>query len=173
MTKCIAIIFLSIITTVSIMAQKEIKTSITIQATPQQVWDILTNFEAYPEWNPFIKSINGTIQEGEKIKVHIEGMKFKPKVLAFKKEQEFRWKGKLLFKGLFDGEHSFVIEDNLDGSVTFKHEEQFSGILVGLFSKKLDRETLPGFKAMNEKLKELAEQKNAQLENAEIHASDN
>ena len=38
---------------------KEIKTEILINAAPEKVWSILTNFEKYPDWNPFIKSING------------------------------------------------------------------------------------------------------------------
>ena len=36
---------------------KQIKTSIHINATKEKVWEILMDFEKYPEWNPFIKSI--------------------------------------------------------------------------------------------------------------------
>ncbi|WP_228479091.1 SRPBCC family protein [Flavobacterium soyangense] len=36
-----------------------------------------------------------------------KGMTFKPKVLAFETNKEFRWLGHLLFPGLFDGEHKF------------------------------------------------------------------
>ncbi len=35
---------------------KSLKTSITIEAAPSVVWDILMDFEAYPDWNPFIKN---------------------------------------------------------------------------------------------------------------------
>ncbi len=141
------------------MAQKEIKTSIQISASPERVWKVFTNFEDYGNWNPFILSIEGNVKTGERIKINANGMKFKPEVLAFQENRELRWKGKLLFEGIFDGEHIFLIEDNKDGSVTFKQEEKFSGILVGLFAKKLDTETKEGFKQMNRKLKELAENK--------------
>jgi len=139
------------------MAKKEINTSINISASAQKVWSILTNFDDYENWNPFIKSIRGNVSQGQKIDVELDGMKFKPEVLVFEKEKEFRWKGALLFKGLFDGEHSFHIIDNGDGSVRFEHNEKFSGILVGLFAKKLDGETTDGFIAMNQALKEMAE----------------
>jgi len=43
------------------------------------------------------------------------------------------------------------------GLVLFKQEEIFTGVLVGLFSGKLDRETLPGFEGMNEGVKVLSE----------------
>lgn len=139
------------------MAHKEIKTSIVIQASPEKVWSILTNTEEYPNWNPFIKSFEGQIKVGNTVKINAGGMNFKPTILKFEKNKELRWIGRLLFKGIFDGEHSFQIEDNGDGTVTFKHEEIFNGILVGPFSKKLDKDTKTGFEDMNRILKEKAE----------------
>ena len=139
------------------MAHHEIKTSILIQATPQKVWSILTNFAAYPNWNPFITSISGEVVEGQNIKASIGGMSFKPKILVAKKNEELRWLGKLFISGLFDGEHIFKLEDLGNGTVNFRQEEKFAGILVSLFSKKLDTDTRAGFELMNEKLKELAE----------------
>jgi len=41
------------------MAHKEIKTSIEISASPETIWKILTNFEDYENWNPFITKISG------------------------------------------------------------------------------------------------------------------
>lgn len=139
------------------MAEKIIKTEILINATPDRVWSILTDFEKYPEWNPFVLSLTGDMVVGQSIKIVLPDMTFKPTLLVFQKNKELRWKGKLLFKGIFDGEHSFIIEDNKDGTVTFRHEEIFNGILVGLFAKKLDTDTRSGFEAMNEKLKERVE----------------
>jgi len=146
------------LTTLSIMASKEIKTQITINASPQKVWTILSDFENYSSWNPFITSLEGDVEVGNKIKVNAGGMNFKPEVLAYKENKELRWIGKLLFSGVFDGEHSFELVDNQDGTTTFHHNEKFNGFLVGLFSKKLDTDTKSGFEAMNDKLKELAEQ---------------
>ncbi len=139
------------------MAQKTIKTQISIDATPEKVWQILTDFDKYPDWNPFILSLTGVMETGQKINIKLADMSFNPTILKFEKNKEMRWIGKLLFKGLFDGEHSFIIEDNKDGTVTFKHEEIFNGLLVGPFSKKLDTQTKQGFEMMNQKLKELAE----------------
>ncbi len=139
------------------MAHKEIKTSIVINSNRQNIWKVFSNFSDYKTWNPFIESIQGAVKVGNKIEVKAGGMKFRPEVLVYEEFKEFRWIGKLLFRGLFDGEHSFEIIDNLDGTCTFKHEEKFTGILVGLFSKKLERETKPGFEKMNQKLKEKVE----------------
>lgn len=136
---------------------KEIKTEILIKATPEKVWSVLTNFKEYPKWNPFVRSLTGNVKVGNKIKVVLQGMTFKPEVLVYESNKEFRWLGHLIFSGLFDGEHSFVLIDNGNGTTTFKHSEKFNGILVGLFSKKLDKETKSGFESMNQSLKEKAE----------------
>ncbi len=141
----------------SVKSIKEIHTSVLIEASPEIVWNILTDFDKYPLWNTFITSINGDISEGKTIEVKAGGMKFKPTILKCEKNKEFRWLGKLFFKGIFDGEHIFQIIDNNDGTSTFQHSELFSGFLVMFFSKKLDGETTQGFKNMNTKLKELSE----------------
>ncbi len=139
------------------MAKKQIITEIKIKSSPEKVWKVLTDFPNYPTWNPFIKSIEGKVAVGNNIKASIDGMNFKPEVLVYKENKEFRWIGSLLFKGLFDGEHYFQIKDYKDGTVTFIQGENFSGILVGMFAKKLDNETKAGFIAMNEQLKIEAE----------------
>lgn len=141
---------------------KEIRTSIVINASAEQVWTVLTNFEKYPEWNPFLKSITGKVKVGNNIVARIEppeakGMTFKPRVLAFEPNKEFRWIGHLLFPGLFDGEHIFELTGNTDGTTTFVQREKFRGILVPLFKKMLDINTLNGFNEMNKALKERVE----------------
>ena len=141
---------------------KEIKTEIRINSTVEKVWGALTDFNNYPNWNPFIKSIKGPVLVGNKIVVRLEppgatGMTFIPKVLAFEPYKEFRWIGHLVFPGLFDGEHKFELIDNANGTTTLIQSEKFSGILVPLLKKQLDDNTKRGFEAMNEKLKELVE----------------
>ena len=141
---------------------KEIKTEIVIKATPEKVWAILTDFDNYPNWNPFIKSIKGQVAVGNKIIARLEppkakGMTFKPSVLIFDANKEFKWLGHLLFPGLFDGEHKFELFDNGNGTTNFRQSEKFKGLLVPLFKKMLDNNTTNGFNLMNQKLKELAE----------------
>jgi len=143
---------------------KEIKTEILIKATPAEVWKVFTNFDNYPNWNPFMTSLKGKVLVGNRIVVRLEppgakGMTFNPRVLTFKPNRELRWLGHLLFPGLFDGEHKFELIDNGDGTTTFNQSERFKGILVPLFKKMLDENTMNGFNLMNQKVKELAEQK--------------
>ncbi len=147
---------LTLSNTLDIMA-KQIKTSITINASKEKVWKILTDFENYNQWNSFIKSVTGTLKVGKHIKVELQGMTFKPVVLTFNENSELKWLGHLWFKGLFDGEHKFKLTDNGNGTTNFEHSENFSGILVKLFSKKIDKDTKNGFEQMNKELKLRAE----------------
>ncbi len=142
--------------------KKEIQTQIQINATPDQVWKVLIDFEKYSFWNPFVRLIEGDVKDGNKIKVVIgpEGskpMSFTPKVLAFRPKKEFRWLGHLLIPGIFDGEHSFELAENVDGTTSFIHGEKFSGILVRVMAKKLDTEIREGFISMNQALKDQVE----------------
>jgi len=139
------------------MAQKVIKTSIEIAASPEVIWKVLTDFSQYKNWNPFITSAEVVLRLGKHLKITAGGMSFKPEVLTVKKNKELCWKRKLLFNGIFDGEHSFEIVDHKNGTCTFKQGEIFTRVLVGLFSGKLDRQTKPGFEGMNEGVKELSE----------------
>jgi hypothetical protein len=116
------------------------------------------DFEKYPEWNPFIKSIKGQAVEGAKIVVKMEppdakGMTFKPIILRINPEKEFRWLGHLFIKGLFDGEHIFELIVKQNGITTFIQREIFKGILVPLFKNMLDNNTREGFELMNQQLK--------------------
>lgn len=138
---------------------KTIKTEIHINASPQKVWAILTDFENYPNWNTFIKSLNGKVKVGNKITVKIKPpkqkvMTFTPKVLSFKTNKELIWIGHLFLPGLFDGEHKFELIDNGNGTTTFKQSENFRGILVWILNIEHTRK---GFEVMNLKIKELAE----------------
>ena len=135
-----------------------IQTQIVIQAPKEKVWQVLMDFEKYPDWNPFILSITGEAKTGCKIAVKFEEMTFKPKVKIVEENSTFEWLGHLLIPGIFDGRHRFELIDNGDGTTTFKQSENFKGILVLLIKKKLVRDFQPKFEAMNEALKKRVEQ---------------
>ena len=138
-----------------------LRAEIEIEATPQRVWEVLADFAAYPDWNPFIRSVEGDPAPGSRLEVRIEppggrGMTFKPTVVEAAPGRELRWLGRVLAPRIFDGEHGFRIEPLDDSRVRFVQEERFRGALVPLFGKTLER-TQHGFTAMNEALKRRAE----------------
>ena len=143
------------------MAERRIETSIEIEVPPGKVWSLLTYFAGMAAWNPFIKSIFGTLAPNSRLAVHIvppgkSGMRFKPTVLAVEPERELRWLGRLLLPGIFDGEHYFLLEPVGVGRTRLTQGEKFSGILVGAFGGTLSA-TEEGFEAMNLALKQRAQ----------------
>jgi hypothetical protein len=97
--------------------EKEIVTEIEINASPSRVWWVLTDFEKYPTWNPFIKKISGIPARNEKLEVHMPDprggmMVFTPDVLVAERERELRWLGRSEGNA-FNGEHCFLIEPQL------------------------------------------------------------
>jgi hypothetical protein len=140
---------------------RELQSSIEIDATPERVWDVLTDFDSYPDWNPFIRSISGTPATNQKLEVVIEPpegrtMTFKPTVLVAEPARELRWLGRLVLPGVFDGEHILQIEPLENGRARFVQSERFTGLLVPLFGGTLEK-TRRGFEAMNEALRGRAE----------------
>lgn len=141
---------------------KEIKTEIKINAPIHKVWKTLIDIEAYPKWNPFIKSLQGTMKEGSIFKVEIhppdsKPMTFKPKCLSFKDNKEFIWLGHVIVPGIFDGKHIFELTELGSDTTKFVQREEFKGLLVPFLWKQLDVNTRRGFELMNERLKEEAE----------------
>jgi len=140
----------------------ELRSEIGINATPERVWEVLTDLDAFEQWNPFIRRVSGNPQAGERLDVFIEppggrSMTFRPKVLRAEPGREFRWLGYLFVPGLFDGEHIFEIEPLEEGRVRLVQREEFRGILAPLLLRSLETSTRRGFEAMNQALKERAE----------------
>jgi hypothetical protein len=144
---------------------RELRREIEIDAPPERIWAVVTDFGAYPEWNPFIRRISGELREGARLEVRIEppgarATTFKPTVRSVEANRELRWLGRLLLPGVFDGEHSLRIEPLDGGRSRFVQSERFSGFLVGLFKGTLAK-TEAGFEQMNTRLKARAEQASA------------
>ena len=140
-----------------------ISTEVIIEASPSRIWAVLTDADAYPRWNPFIRSMNGRLQEGETISIEVaptgrSSMRFRPSVLVVKPEKELRWLGSVGIRGLFDGEHAFQLTQLAPRQTLFRQSERFSGLLVPLIMRGQNAEAArKGFIAMNDALKQRAE----------------
>lgn len=84
-------------------------------------------------------------------------MTFRPRIVALQTNKEFRWLGRVIVPGFFDGEHRFAIQDNGDGTITFTQAEKFTGVLVPLLLPLIERVIKVGCETMNQKLKEKCE----------------
>ena len=135
---------------------RHISTSIIIDATPEQVWQVLTDFARYPDWNPFVIAIHGSAVLGEKLTITVKPagqkpMNFNPTILACKPGSELRWLGQLAIPGLFAGEHIFLIEPCGVNQVRFTQAETFRGLLIPFLGSMI-RATQEHFNEVNNAL---------------------
>lgn len=141
----------------------EIKTQIDINASPDRVWAVLTDFAQYAFWNPFIRDIHGQIRANERLQVTLESSDgkqttFRPVVTGLDPTRLLlSWRGTLIARWLFTGEHTFRLELLAPGRTRFHQSEAFAGLLVPLLRKSLDTTTKRDFELMNEALMEEAE----------------
>lgn len=143
---------------VGLFVGPSISTEIEIAAPASDIWEELTDGAAYPDWNPFVKHLSGDLTVGNHLNVTIQSegnspMDFTPEVLTANKDAELRWVGRLGFKGVFDGEHYFILEETDRGTTILHHGETFKGILAYPLLALIGEDTLNGFEAMNQALK--------------------
>jgi hypothetical protein len=141
---------------------KTLSVTTNINAPVSTVWRHLTTWSDFPSWNPFITSLTGDVAVGAPLEARIQppggkAMTFRPTVTAVEHERRLEWLGHVVVTGLFDGRHSFLLEDLGDGRTRLTQAERFTGLLVPLTGRMLDR-TSEGFAAMNDALRRRAEQ---------------
>lgn len=138
--------------------ERRIETTAHLDAPAHEVWAVLTDFDSYGEWNPFITAIGGQLAEGERLDVTLtrsggKARRFRPAVLRVSPARQIRWLGRLGPGGLFDGEHYLVLEPREDGTTRLTHGERFTGVLLPVMTGLMD-DTATDFEAMNAALAE-------------------
>ena len=132
-------------------------TSISIDAPAMKVWQILTNAEAYPDWDPGMIRLEGEIAPGNKITAYTKispDRAFPVTVTEFDPGRKMVWASKMPL-GLFRGERSFVITEK-EAGIDFYLEEEFGGILLPLIGRTIP-DLQPSFEDFAKGLKARAE----------------
>jgi len=140
---------------------KSLHAGIDIDAPAERVWQIVSDFGEYADWNPFIVRAAGEPRVGARLDITIAapGMRpvsFRPRVLDVEPGRLIRWKGEFKLPGLFDGRHALIV-DALDGGRSrFTTHEDVTGLLLP-FAGKVMTASQRGFELMAQALKERAE----------------
>lgn len=141
---------------------KLLHSEVLIEASPAEVWAVLTDFAGYSDWNPFVVNVAGVPEQGETLRVTLAApgggrITIKPDVTQVATGKVLEWWGHLIVRGIFDGRHRFELHPAGDGT-RLVQSETFTGVLVPLLARSLDRSTAAGFGLMNSALKARAEQ---------------
>lgn len=146
---------------------RTIRSAIEIRAPLELVWRVLTDFDAYPEWNPHIRRVRGRAREGARIAIYSRPpggrmIVMRPTITSWEPPHELRWRATFVNSRLFGGEHGFRLEEISPGRVRFVQDETFSGLLVPLYGRLRLARTRQGFELVNQALRERAESLAAQ-----------
>ena len=114
----------------------DVYTEIEIEASTAEVWQVLTDFPGYADWNPVIRRIRGRAQVGQKIVLGLAAgpvtLRIDAEVVIADPERELRWVGPAFapMRRIASGSHYFQLTPLGDASCRLIHGEQFSGLLV-------------------------------------------
>jgi hypothetical protein len=140
-----------------------VERSIEIEASPAVVWEVLMDFEAYPDWNPYAVGIEGIAEPGEVISLTIvqgnwdEPRTVKPKLVSVESQKKLAWHGTTMMTGLLETDHYFELTELGAGRTRLRQVEEFRGWIARTMNDENRRHTGASFEAMNEALAKRAE----------------
>lgn len=137
-----------------LLRPREVCAETEISASQSQAWQVLTAFEDYAQWNPFITQIIGWPSAQSDIGVTIRApfikqMQFILRVDSVKPESEMIWLGETLMPKVLDGRHYFRLNKTGEGEIRFSQGEIFSGVLLYFVWPVLSVLTRKNFNDMN------------------------
>ena len=104
-----------------------------IGATPEKIWEILTDAPGYSQWESGVVRMEGRIAPGEKITVVSEanpGRSFPVKVTEFEPGRRMTWSGGMPL-GLFKGVRTFALTPEA-AATRFVVREEYTGPLLSM-----------------------------------------
>ena len=140
---------------------RTIHTEIVIDAPPDQVWAVLTEWEALPEWSPSILGMQGDIRSGGAVTVtyaHPASGKelIIDHTLIYAEGEHFGWSDPVA--GGVTDHHLYRVEAVGDGQTRFIQEDELrGGLLVRLLGTRLSGLLFDSYLDFNQALKERVE----------------
>lgn len=116
---------------------KAFEAEVTIQASADTIWQLLTNRAAYEQWDPDVTRIEGTIAAGQKVTVYTKispDRAFPVTVSEFVPGKRMVWSSGMPL-GLFKGARTFTLTPQADGRTVYHVREEFTGLLLPLIGR--------------------------------------
>ena len=118
---------------------KTLEAQIEINAPVDVVWQALTDFSTYPEWNPYILWAEGDVQEGSIVKFKVVGQPFPftAPIVSLVENKELIWEARQPVPGM-QPRYIRRLEALDDNRTLFINREDFDGSIVPFISPMLN-----------------------------------
>lgn len=157
----VALLALAVLASASLdRPSKTIESEVTVEASRETVWRILTDFEGYSRWNPLMTTAAGDARLGAELEVVLEPPQgdrqdVSPEITIFRPDRKLAWISRELLPGISDREYEVILEPLGDERVRVLMHKRFEGIMIPFIS--IAEEQI-GLDLMADALKERAEE---------------
>ena len=141
----------------------EVEKSIEIGAPAARVWEVLTRFAEYDEWNPTITRMKAALAPGTPVSfvINVKGrdLPIRGRMLRVEPGAELCWvgPGSRVLGAVFRGEHYLRVEPLGEGRSRLVHGERFGGVVLPALWSRLEPVILVAYDNMNRAVKARAE----------------
>lgn len=153
--------------------------TITINASPDEVWLALVDFPSWSSWNPFLQDVEGVALPGERVKVTVnpnyaslnlrmreidsenmmsdaivlnKSSRYKPTITDYQTGKKLSWLHRVWL--MFSYRQTFTLEKDEQGATLFTNVVEMKGPLVNMGWELAIKPTYDGgMQLMNEALK--------------------
>ncbi len=142
-------------------AKRDVYTQIEIEATKQQVWDVLTDFDRMPEWSSSFQGMKGEFREGGKATSYFKplmgkkNMEFEHTIIDFKEGESFGWSDPFML-GMKD-HHVYKLESMDNGNTLFIQTDGVEGGATPFMGKLVTNNMEKMYSKFNQELKDRVE----------------
>ncbi|MBI3134647.1 MAG: SRPBCC domain-containing protein [Bacteroidetes bacterium] len=143
-----------------ICSETEICTEIEIETTAEKIWNLLIDFERYPDWHTYLLEVKGKPVEKTKIKctalnADSSTTQFSAYIQEVIPNRKLAWGGSAGF--IFRASHYFILEGISTNKTRLIQGEYWKGMFGKSYGKKIYQETYRKFVILNQTLKLLLE----------------
>lgn len=143
----------------------QLEYQVAIDATPEVVWQVLTDLASYPAWNRYASQARGELRVGADIEIVVHlgrsTQRVNNRVLEITPPRRLCWVSRSWYSVLVYGVRCRTITPQADGKTLFREEETMRGPLRGVVVGILKHQLLEGLRAECESVKAEAERRAA------------
>lgn len=144
---------------------KEITTEMALDAPAERIWELLSDFALYPEWNPLFTKAVGPTGAGDSFELMVElpgvgPFTVQPTMLVAERESRLCWQSSMFCQAVLGWKFSYELKPISNERLRFIQRSEFGGVLAPLFGFAMAKPVTDGMELLNQAVKRWGEKGN-------------